>query len=348
MWVEKTKNGTYKFCERYKQSGKLKRVCVTYSKNTASTRKKAIIELAEKIEIATGEFNTDLTLNDLLELYLHDRKDEVKESTYNAMVINLNSLKKYMNFDIQLSELNAMYINSKCKNVSRTVQVQLRAMLNYAYKYDYIDKDLGSKIKLNKAKKRNKKLYYERYELEEIFEKLEKRTNYTARMTRLVVEFLTLTGLRIGECLALTEDDVVDGVISVTKSVTYNKVHTPKTKSSVREFAINQRAKQIVAEAKMLKRMFNVNSEVLFASSKGEHIQQNSLRRELTLAGVSSRTHIYRHTHASLLAEEGISLDAIQRRLGHEKDDVTREIYVHVTEKLRKDEAKIFSNLEIL
>ncbi|MFR8313824.1 MAG: hypothetical protein ACLVBP_16545 [Ruminococcus sp.] len=48
------------------------------------------------------------------------------------------------------------------------------------------------------------------------------------------------------------------------------------------------------------------------------------------------------HTHASLLLEQGISIDTISRRLGHENSDVTREIYLHVTKSYRK---KIISRL---
>ena len=41
MWVEESKNGKFKFCERYTDylTGKIKRATVTMDKNTAQTRK---------------------------------------------------------------------------------------------------------------------------------------------------------------------------------------------------------------------------------------------------------------------------------------------------------------------
>lgn len=39
----------------------------------------------------------------------------------------------------------------------------------------------------------------------------------------------------------------------------------------------------------------------------------------------------FRHTHTSLLAEAGVELEEIMDRLGHKDDEVTRNVYLHVT-----------------
>ena len=46
--------------------------------------------------------------------------------------------------------------------------------------------------------------------------------------------------------------------------------------------------------------------------------------------------HSLRHTHATMLVENGAPLKYVQRRLGHKKIDVTMNIYQHLTESLRK------------
>ena len=48
--------------------------------------------------------------------------------------------------------------------------------------------------------------------------------------------------------------------------------------------------------------------------------------------------HTLRHTHASLLAEQEVPLEQITRRLGHEDSKITREIYIHITERRKKKE----------
>lgn len=49
------------------------------------------------------------------------------------------------------------------------------------------------------------------------------------------------------------------------------------------------------------------------------------------LAGVKHiRIHDFRHSHASLLANEGINIQEIARRLGHSKISITWETYSHL------------------
>ncbi|WP_082862621.1 tyrosine-type recombinase/integrase [Domibacillus aminovorans] len=60
-------------------------------------------------------------------------------------------------------------------------------------------------------------------------------------------------------------------------------------------------------------------------------------------AGVEYRgTHVFRHTHAVLLLESGASLKYVAARLGHEKITTTAD-YLHITEKIEKDELDKFA-----
>jgi len=43
--------------------------------------------------------------------------------------------------------------------------------------------------------------------------------------------------------------------------------------------------------------------------------------------------HSLWHTHTSLLAEAGVSLEQIMGRLGHSDDQITKDVYLHVTKK---------------
>lgn len=46
-------------------------------------------------------------------------------------------------------------------------------------------------------------------------------------------------------------------------------------------------------------------------------------------------THIFRHTHISFLAEQGVPLEAIQDRVGHTRGSRVTQIYLHVTQKTK-------------
>ena len=68
----------------------------------------------------------------------------------------------------------------------------------------------------------------------------------------------------------------------------------------------------------------------------------------LRLIGRDITPHILRHTPASLLMEQGIDIDTISRRLGHSNSRVTREIYLHVTKKLKEKENARLKNIKLL
>jgi integrase len=55
--------------------------------------------------------------------------------------------------------------------------------------------------------------------------------------------------------------------------------------------------------------------------------------------------HSLRHTHTSLLAEAGVSLEQIMDRLGHSDDQITKNVYLHVTEEMKKEASQKFSEL---
>ena len=85
----------------------------------------------------------------------------------------------------------------------------------------------------------------------------------------------------------------------------------------------------------------------------GEHLSYyayNKYLREKSekLFGRSITTHFMRHTHVALMAEQGVSLDIISRRLGHANSKVTKQIYFHVTEKLKEKENEEIRQVRIL
>ena len=56
-------------------------------------------------------------------------------------------------------------------------------------------------------------------------------------------------------------------------------------------------------------------------------------------------THIFRHTHISYLAEQGVPLEAIQERVGHNRGSRVTEIYLHVTKKMKNTITPIIDNI---
>ena len=55
--------------------------------------------------------------------------------------------------------------------------------------------------------------------------------------------------------------------------------------------------------------------------------------------------HGLRHTHATLLLEEGVDVKTVSERLGHDSIQTTLELYAHVTPKMRGNAAARFGSL---
>ena len=73
---------------------------------------------------------------------------------------------------------------------------------------------------------------------------------------------------------------------------------------------------------------------------------QNALKQYADKAGVKViRVHDFRHSHASLLANEGINIQEIARRLGHAKISMTWETYSHLYPREEERAIKILDKI---
>lgn len=177
-----------------------------------------------------------------------------------------------------------------------------------------------------------------------------------------LTKFLALSGFRFGEAAALLFDDVdmKNRVIHVTKNYDYiNHVTTsPKTLTSLRDVYIQDELAVLCRKLKAASfatfAMQDMNAQkLLFCDSNGEHIKYyayNKYFRENTLRvlGKAYTVHSLRHTHASLLLEQGVDVDSISRRLGHSDSTVTREIYLHITKKKQNQENLKIKELKLI
>ena len=75
-----------------------------------------------------------------------------------------------------------------------------------------------------------------------------------------------------------------------------------------------------------------------------KYLKENTLRT----IGRPLSPHSLRHTHVSLLAGSGVPLDVISHRCGHSDSDVTREIYLHVTQKMKDRDAEAVDQIRLL
>lgn len=150
------------------------------------------------------------------------------------------------------------------------------------------------------------------------------------------------TGMRKGEIHALRWSDISDDRIHVQRSITQKvkgKAYVempPKSKSSNRMLQIPLPLKQLLSEHREQQQMrFSMWSEDFWVCGGDHCLSDTSIsnynQRWAEAAGLHViRIHDYRHSHASLLANEGINIQEVARRLGHSDVQITWARYAHL------------------
>jgi len=151
---------------------------------------------------------------------------------------------------------------------------------------------------------------------------------------RSITLLLVLTGLRVGELLALRwgSIDLNVCVLRVCETVYDGHFDQPKTKRSARIIPIGTETAEILSAI----RPANVDPKTLvFATREGLPLERwNLLRKHLKPTakklGLPDVTwHLLRHSHATMLDTVGTPLGTMQSLLGHSTPEITREIYLH-------------------
>lgn len=169
---------------------------------------------------------------------------------------------------------------------------------------------------------------------------------------------LAYTGLRKGELLALTWDDldITNENLSINKNVSSllegKVISSTKTASSERTISIDQVTlgclkKWKLQQKKMLLsrgiRVLPDETQLIFSNIKNQLLYHGKLRNIINkYSDFNITVHGFRHTHASLLFEAGATIKQVQTRLGHTNVQTTLNIYTHVTKDAEKDTATIF------
>lgn len=176
---------------------------------------------------------------------------------------------------------------------------------------------------------------------------------YFAEFDLTFYRLLAFTGLRGGEALALEWKDIdfEKKRLTVNKSLSQTrkgyKVSSPKTKSSYRTITLDDKTVRALKRWQLRTKEMHFtngvrNVQIIFPDLEGNYIHRQNIymrsKRVAKFAGLPDiGTHGWRHTHASMLFESGVTMKEAQERLGHASIQMTMNIYTHLSQK-SKDE----------
>ncbi|BEI62546.1 integrase [Lactiplantibacillus plantarum] len=176
---------------------------------------------------------------------------------------------------------------------------------------------------------------------------------------------LAFAGVRRGECLALTWQDIdfVHKTLRVNKTLTQGKrgkqiIQAPKTKKGRRTVSLDNTTVEILQRWHKQQREYYLflgfntlqPDQLVFANTKNGFKSLNTpgkwLKRIITDYHLtpSITVHGFRHSHASALFAAGATIKEVQTRLGHEDVATTLNVYTHVTKGQNQQAANKLAN----
>ena len=362
MWSQ-TRDNKIRYFERYLDplTGKTKTVSCTLARPNA---KKASAILHQKIESKSPVQTEALTLKDLVDRYAIYQSQTIKQSTCERNSYEAKAVLSMLGEGSLVDRLTVSYVTEKLLAAKETPtntnarMKYLKALIRWAYRSDLISSPtLADKLKYLPDHRKKEKLstkYMEPAQLRAVLDHMKEER------WKLLTKFLCLSGLRIGELVALNDSDVGEKYIHIDKTFSYltkQPGDTPKTDCSNREVFIQPELADCIKEIRTLRNQMLLRerktSHLFFPDRNGGYVHYDAYRAYLKentekVIGIALTPHACRHTMTSIFAAQGADLDAISRRLGHSESDLTRDIYYHVTaEQKRKDEAK-FAEIKML
>lgn len=293
----------------------------------------------EREFLAKATADCSMTFGTLYDLYMEDAKSRLKPTTYKnkEFVIGLKVLPYFKDIPINKIEpatvrkwQNALldHENNYSQTYLKTVNNQLSAMFNFAMKYYKLQSN-PARITGSMGKKNADSMLFWTTEEFEKFIVFSDNPSYTV-----IYQLLFWTGMRIGECLALTLDDFDFDALTVSISKNYARhekqdlILEPKTPKSKRIITIPEFLCNIVKD--YVSKHYDLDpTDRLFPISRST--MNGHMIRICKKADVKRiRVHDLRHSHASMLIELNFSPLLIAERLGHEKVETTLQTYSHL------------------
>ena len=300
-----------------------------------------------------------LTVQELFDKYMESKRYEVRQSTYDKDIRNFRLYVQQKMANVRLNKLTVSLLQDWKQSVEekglslktrKHAYSIFRSTLGFAVKMEYLERNpllkLGN-FKDATIKKREMNIYTAKQftKLKNVIKQLaeEKQENQNELSEWDFYTFFNIaffTGMRKGEILALKWSDIKGSLLSVERSITQKikggDVETPpKNHSSIRTLQMPLPLIQALKEHRERQEVLEHFTEDYRICGGERCLRDNTLRKKnlhyaATAGLIAIRIHDYRHSHVSLLANEGINIQEIARRLGHARIEETWNTYSHL------------------
>jgi len=235
--------------------------------------------------------------------------------------------------DVNRVAIQQLLLTTKRKGYSsstvHSIRVTLAKVLQTAVECGYLENNPAHGIQIGDREARKERRFLAPAQIQELLTKL-------SEPCRTIVVTAVLTGMRIGEILALRWNrlDFIRGNIEVSETFSNGRFGTPKTRSSRRVIPMSS-ALRGAFERHRAGCMRTMPQDLVFCTTKGTPLSPKNLYNRVLAPACDSVTlprvswHSFRHGNATLLGEVGESIKTAQAILGHSDIETTLNTYMH-------------------
>jgi integrase len=304
-----------------------------------------------------------ITVKDYFKEWL-SRRHNLSQNTKKLYKTFLNN---HLNFfeNVQLNDVTPLmvqrFIDSLHQRYSsgyvKRIYSILRKGLNDAVNLELIRRNVADQIEKPREQREKPIEVFTVEELKEFIKIAEKTTRYA-----IAFKILAHTGMRRGELLALTWDDIdfERKTIRINKTLLKHQrtiQHSTKTKQSTRVIAISNYLVEELKKHKQIQEIEKAENEnyednnLVICTVNGTSVYVDNLTRAFRNTYKKMKLekditlHSLRHTHATLLLQQNVHMKVVSERLGHASIKMTMDTYSHLLPSIQETAAEKFEQL---
>ncbi len=300
----------------------------------------AIVKIDEAIQRFTDYVNSERRLAEGTVRYYISEVERFGRYLYSQ---DIHLIEEISAQDVRSWQMSLMEEGEAAGTVTKQIAA-LRAWFKFLRKKGYTDTDIMVKITPPKRAKRLP-IFFREDEVEQIYDDIYPN-DYDGELDKLVLRMLYETGMRRSELANVTLGNINLDELTIKVRGKRNKERIiPIEDELAHNISRFIALRNTMVEELKAKKPTVANTDRLLVNSKGRVVSDGMIylivEKYMAPRSNAERTspHVFRHTFATHMLNEGANIDAIKELLGH-SDLAATEVYTHVTREHLKDTYK--------
>lgn len=300
----------------------------------ANRRMNAIAEIkrAEALSgLAAGDYSF-LGSNEAgisLQAYMGERKDSHKEGTQKCWHTAIKHLQGYDKGTISLALVDRSFLEGYKAHLLKTCKTRnsavinfslVRTALNSAYREELIKTKVTDFVRTIPPEP-GKREHLSKSELQQLEE-----TECESEMIKRAAMFAAYTGLRISDVEKVTLSAIKDGTLEHKQTKTGRHEHLPVSKKAMTYLDSEKKPGELQFPG-LINKVYQ--GGCIFQ----RWVQASGIQKKITF-------HVFRHTYATRLLEEGVDLYTVSKLLGHKDIHVT-QVYGKIVSQVKREAVEL-------